>query len=221
MELLTRELSVEKYVMSSKIIPLIFCVESQIEKLSSTSDMARKLKIKLLEEITYRCGKIEQTNLLPICTLLDPRFKDMYFKDPIANSKAQVHTNAFLRYNRRKQAQDVNVIINKYLTNIYVPWLNIIFISFSDRDELRTYLERNVILRKDDPMIEWENSKTIYPELYKLARKYLCISATSVPSERLFSKAGATVSQSRNRLLGSTLSKLLFLQSLDKEYWTL
>jgi len=70
-------------------------------------------------------------------------------------------------------------------------------------------------------MIEWENTKTIYPELYKLARKYLCISATSVPSERLFSKAGATVSQSRNRLLGSTLSKLLFLQSLDEEYWTL
>lgn len=89
MEVLTRELSVEKYVMSSKIIPLIFCIESQIEKLPSTSDMARKLKIKLLEEITYRCGKIEQTNLLPICTLLDPRFKVMYFKDPLANSKAQ------------------------------------------------------------------------------------------------------------------------------------
>ncbi|EFN86513.1 hypothetical protein EAI_02075, partial [Harpegnathos saltator] len=35
--------------------------------------------------------------------------------------------------------------------------------------------------------------------------------ATSVPSERLFSKAGLILTQQRNRLKGRLLSQLLFL----------
>lgn len=52
-------------------------------------------------------------------------------------------------------------------------------------------------------------------KLYKPAQTFLIIPGTSVPSERLFSKALATISQTRNRLTGSKLSKLLFLQSFD------
>jgi len=40
-----------------------------------------------------------------------------------------------------------------------------------------------------------------------------------VPAERLFSKAGATVSQDRNRLLSNRLEKLLFLADCKKEEW--
>jgi len=51
--------------------------------------------------------------------------------------------------------------------------------------------------------------------------KYLVVPGTSVPSERLFSKAGETISKTRNRLTGSRVSKLLFLQSVDKSQWNL
>lgn len=83
------------------------------------------------------------------------------------------------------------------------------------RGELRSYLH-NHILKMGQPLIEWENTKTIFPRLDKLAMKYLVVPGTSVPSERLFSKAGETISKTRNRLTGSRLSKLLFLQSVDK-----
>lgn len=89
------------------------------------------------------------------------------------------------------------------------------------RTELNQYLHKNIIKLNEDPLIEWENTKILYPKLYNLAIKYLLthIPGTSVPFERLFSKAGETVSKARNRLTGGRLAKLLFLQSSDKSQW--
>lgn len=51
------------------------------------------------------------------------------------------------------------------------------------------------------------------PVLYKLAMKYLCIPATSVPSERVFSKAALICNQRRNRLEGKKIDQIIFLSS--------
>lgn len=47
---------------------------------------------------------------------------------------------------------------------------------------LKQYLDLNNLDRKQDPLQFWEERKNIFPSLYKLALKYLCIPATSVPS---------------------------------------
>jgi len=52
--------------------------------------------------------------------------------------------------------------------------------------------------------------------LSQLARKYLSILATSVSSERLFSKAGELISTRRSALAPSTVDKLLFLNKNAK-----
>ncbi|KAK9680568.1 hAT family C-terminal dimerization region [Popillia japonica] len=76
------------------------------------------------------------------------------------------------------------------------------------------YLSVPVRNLKDDLLDTWNEMKVVYPNLFKLAAKYSCVVATSVPSERIFLKAGATATKSRNRLTRSRLSKLLFLSSL-------
>lgn len=85
-------------------------------------------------------------------------------------------------------------------------------------DELSIYLRSHVGRVNDNPLEIWNDLKIQFPKLYKIAFKYLIIVGTSVPSERLFSKAGQIVNQHSNRLQGKRLSKLLFLQSLPKQH---
>ncbi|CAK1600554.1 unnamed protein product [Parnassius mnemosyne] len=82
--------------------------------------------------------------------------------------------------------------------------------------EVQMYLSSPVTPIKRDAIEIWEDMKSLFPKLTKVAMIYLPIVATSFPSERLFSEAGATITQQINRLLGSRLSKLLFLNSVSR-----
>ena len=82
--------------------------------------------------------------------------------------------------------------------------------------EVQMYLSSPVTPIKQNAIEIWEDMKKLFTKLSKIAMFYLPIVASSVPSERLFSEAGATITQDRNRLLGTRLSKLLFLNSISK-----
>jgi len=62
-----------------------------------------------------------------------------------------------------------------------------------------------------DPLLWWEQRETKYPRLAPLARRYLAITATSVPSERVFSKSGWIVNKRRCTLSDESVSLLVFL----------
>ena len=53
--------------------------------------------------------------------------------------------------------------------------------------------------------------KNELPIVATLAKKYLCVCGTSVPSERLFSKGGYIVGDLCNRLPPDTVNMLIFL----------
>ena len=61
------------------------------------------------------------------------------------------------------------------------------------------------------PLRWWRDHKSIYPTLCKLARQTLCIVATSVPSESLFSISGNVISQQRSCLTPQYVEQLIFL----------
>ena len=85
------------------------------------------------------------------------------------------------------------------------------------RSEISSYLlEKDLDVKANDgsnnnPLDWWKVKNQQYPQLAKLAKKFLCIPASSAPSERLFSKAGITISNRRNRLHPGTAESLLFL----------
>lgn len=70
----------------------------------------------------------------------------------------------------------------------------------SPSDQLvMNYLSTPVTSLKQDPIETWEDMKSVYPLIHMETQKIFCIVATSVPTERLFSKSGATLSKERNR----------------------
>jgi hypothetical protein len=66
--------------------------------------------------------------------------------------------------------------------------------------ELDKYVTEPMLLRTSDPLHWWNDSKALYPRLYTAVKKRLCVAATSVPCERIFSKAGQILSEKRSRM---------------------
>lgn len=87
--------------------------------------------------------------------------------------------------------------------------------------DLKHYLNQPTLPLGEDILKFWDTHGSIYPYLKKIVEPYLSMVATSVPSERVFSKAGQVVTESRNRLTGDNLNKLLFLGSLSHNDWHL
>jgi len=62
-----------------------------------------------------------------------------------------------------------------------------------------------------DPLVWWKEHEAEFPRLARLARRFLSVMATSVPSERLFSKSGWIANKRRCSLSDEKLSLLTFI----------
>ncbi|XP_062910662.1 E3 SUMO-protein ligase ZBED1-like [Mobula hypostoma] len=78
-------------------------------------------------------------------------------------------------------------------------------------EEVRNYKSQKLLELAEDPLAWWCDRVALFPTLIKLVRKYWCIPATSVPSERLFTAAGNLVDTKRNQLAPAEVDRLLFL----------
>ncbi len=77
--------------------------------------------------------------------------------------------------------------------------------------ELQSYLFLSNADSEVDPLVWCKAHKEQYPRWSSLARKYLCIPATSSPSERVFSTGGNIVSCRRSTLKPQNVDRLVFL----------
>jgi zinc finger BED domain-containing protein 1 (E3 SUMO-protein ligase ZBED1) len=62
-----------------------------------------------------------------------------------------------------------------------------------------------------NPLEWWKSHEVRLPLLSRLARRVLCIPATSAPSERVFSAAGLTIANRRAALNAENAAALIFL----------
>jgi hypothetical protein len=95
----------------------------------------------------------------------------------------------------------------------------------SQLEEITRYLAENAEDRAIDPIQWWKLHTHRFPNLARMARDYMSITATSVPSEQLFSRAGDIITKKRNRMLESSCNAVLLVKSWlgqeDVDLWEL
>ena len=85
----------------------------------------------------------------------------------------------------------------------------------SAKSEIDRYLcePQEPFHKQYDSLKFWKHNQQKYPILCTIAKDYLSIQPTSVPSERAFSQGGLTVTRIRNRLTPDTVKKMMSLKS--------
>ena len=198
-ESLTSELSGEKYVTSSLIVPLIEGCPFNLKSLVLCTPEGNLLKSKFINEVfPNRFEKIYSYKYNLIATALDPRFKIEVFE--------REHTKRFVK---NLLIREIDIILTENrISDCHsvepaeetVPsvWQKVEKkrqeinaqrpIEKTAEEILERYLSLEMEKRCTNPLSWWSHQEAILPELYAISRKYLFIPATSVPSERVFAK---------------------------------
>ena len=78
--------------------------------------------------------------------------------------------------------------------------------------EIDRYITDEAQITNVCPIRWWEQKEKFYPTISSVARRILAIPASSVPSERIFSLAGALVTKKRSQLSPENVNLLIFLK---------
>ncbi|XP_029689209.1 zinc finger BED domain-containing protein 4-like [Takifugu rubripes] len=212
----TVELSEKRRVSGSKAIPLAKMLRHVIsaECAQMAPCIGATLANHLKNNLNEKFSGLEKVNFLSVATILHPRFKQAGFTNQ-SNAQAAVERltrecatlidasaedvpleTATTSASASEQNHNLWALLDNYVESQHCTSSA----SASTAVEIQRYLKEQILTRAEDPLKYWVARKTLYPTLWKLACKYLCIPASSVPCERIFSKAGELVSQKGSRL---------------------
>ena len=78
-------------------------------------------------------------------------------------------------------------------------------------EEFDRYLEEKALKPDDNPLLWWRMKSEIYPNVAKLARKYLCVQGSSTPAKRVMSDMGSVLTKKRLAMSDELFSKIMYL----------
>ena len=220
---LTEALSGERQVTASAIRPVLKHVFNNIlVHLDGESDLAREMKVAIAADLQHRYTSPSVARVLDVCCFLDPRFKDQYLEDKdgtlsaikeeclgILGTKGKEDISASYQ-SPAKRSKGLGAILTGFATESFCPET---LLSPLDRveKEITAYLEHPCIDADADPLAWWKAEHTRLSTLAEVARKYLCICATSVPSERVISRNGYIANDHQSHLLPEDINRMVFL----------
>ncbi|XP_015788968.1 zinc finger BED domain-containing protein 1 [Tetranychus urticae] len=213
------EMSSEKWTPMSKIIPIVGVLVKAINLILPESNCAKEFKNSLLKNIRTHFKDIEGDPIASIATLLDPRFKNLDFTNDTQSVKAINKLNSMLTCddgsiddsgNQGDQRDDDIWCLRRVSRSSRCSEPD----SNKIAAELRNYLDHRTFNITSDPIEIWEHHKTLFPSLHKIAKKYLCIPASAIPAERLFTGVGSLVTRKRCLIEPNQMENTLMLESL-------
>lgn len=220
LENITDILASENYVTSSVILPVIQQIKKKLKVISSDSQLDQLIK----ERICGAFSKYEEGDeaLLIKCTFVDPRFKNTFMSDTTKSKVRElIKTEIIQMYNSpsnqhenfeppKKKKKGLSLLFEQEDTIISKDPRDIV------QDEIEKYLYIPKLGMDDNPLKWWKENQGSFPNLVKLAKKYLAVQGSSVPCERVFSTGGNVISKRRCSLLPKNAEMQIFLHCNKK-----
>ena len=197
------------------------------------------VRVAMRDSLLRRFSKLEETKVVVLACLLDPRFKSHAFSSDTTLSKAKewlkedVHAMdiaASEESSEDTEHEDVEQQAAAHggenddpgpqkkqrIDDMYQVLLGRHAVGGpldeNLDEELHRYLREPVIDRKKgDPLQWWRQNEKRFKHLAPLARRYLTPPPSSVPSERVFSEVSDIYEKKRNRLTGEHAEQICFL----------
>lgn len=236
-ELATVLLSSEKGATSSCVFPVVIGIRERLENTGEEDDdalsnAAQNVRMGLLDNLISRFG-LDQLDppdetLMPllIASFIDPRFRSLDFLT--AEGRASVASAAkrtclqhpaVIEEAEEQRDQPAEPEKKKSKTEEALGLLCRRQIHHGPQRSQDENIQREIAAFSAEPAIDvdadplmwWKGNAERFPKLAHLARMFLSIPATSVPSERVFSKAGQVVNKFRSCLKPKNVDAILFL----------
>jgi hypothetical protein len=223
----TVEVSAEKYPSISKVLPLTKILIRHLNSISSeTCDTpaAEQLRLRLICHMKDRLQGLEQVKPIAVATYLDPRFRKAYgyiSQDAVSSIEARIARELDFLSTSVDAAEITEAMASSNnLGGLWGAHDELVGATEGNSSttaaaegilNLTSYNREKPVARTTDPLVWWKTHYQSRKVLAEVALKFLCVPATSVPSERVFSKAGQLISERRNRLKGDNIDMLLFL----------
>jgi hypothetical protein len=208
----TKLLSGQSYSSICFVIPLF---KHLLEHISSVFEDSLKTCSERIETKLKDYEKRLKTNCSYFAVIFDPRLNFSFLKTLLNDEEFEIITNEFkkqfndyyTKYSDKPTVSETTQSSSSILSSIYKKR------KLSEYQEIEKYSQLPEENSDIYPIEWWKKHETIYPCLSKYAFDVLCVTATSVPSEQIFSKAGIIITKRRNRLSDNTIRSVMCLNS--------
>ncbi|RXN13466.1 zinc finger BED domain-containing 1-like protein [Labeo rohita] len=218
-------LSGESYVTVSSVKPVLkLLTEDMLKPSNEDTTLTSDIKHKMCSVLQGKYEPAALQELLEKACFLDPRYRGDYINDTETKSKLieemvgvedEGSAASASVVGDEEQAVVPPAAKKKTLGDLLKSRTTSASAPIPKRvradNELTRYLQEECIDSNANPLSWWRDNQSRYPLLSKVARKYMCICATSTPSERVFSAAGNIVTPMRSSLKPHKVNMLVFL----------
>lgn len=222
----TDALSGEAYVSVSCVKPVLQLFNEEVLKPEDDdAELTKAIKTAVITYLNEKFSDDATDDLLSMATLVDPRFKTHYIQaDKIEAVRVNAVSQILDEWKSSQSSSSPNaqseastsaapVIHKKTLGSFFKR--PVATAGLTDHQaveaELNSYLQSANADSDTNPLEWWKTHCTAYPKVSLLAKRYLCIPATSSPSERAFSTGGNIVTCHRAALKPDAVDRLVFL----------
>lgn len=217
---MTDLLSGESHVTISAVRPLIQHLSSTVlGHKDGDSALSKEIKTRVNNDLQRRYSSDEINQLISVCSVIDPRFKlssvdsseHTCIKESIKAEMEALSSSSNVQEGDAGSEQPLPKKPKYGLSQILGNYATSSTTQMTTSTELDMYLQLPNEDIDSSPLSWWKSNEKKFPSLSKVAMKYLCICATSVASERLFSTGGDIVTPSRSCLKPQRVDQLVFL----------